>query len=100
MGLVTWAVMKTEVLPTVQELYFITAQDVAVLVDCANELLLRRVGDECLILDKINLANIRPHMPSAISTRSQTSCHPGRSLSQSRDMNAARMSAWRFKKNI
>lgn len=58
MGLVTWAVIKTEVLPTVQQLYFIPAQDVAALVDCANALLLRRVGDECLILDKINLANI------------------------------------------
>jgi hypothetical protein len=31
---------------------------VAALVDCSNELLLRRIGDECLILDKINLANI------------------------------------------
>lgn len=58
MGLVTWAVMKTEVLPRTQELYFITAQNVSVLVECTNALLLRRVGDECLILDNIDLANI------------------------------------------
>jgi len=58
MGLVTWAVIKTEVLPTVQQLFFIPAQDAAALVNCANALLLRRVGDECLILDKIDLANI------------------------------------------
>jgi len=56
MGLVTWAVTKTEVVPPLQKLYFITGEDLALLVDLMNRLLRQRVGDECLALNNIGLA--------------------------------------------
>ncbi len=58
MGLVTWAITKVEVLPAMQKLYFIPHEDVKVLTDIMNQLLRRRVVDECLALNNINLAAI------------------------------------------
>ncbi len=58
MGLVTWAITKVEVLPAVQKLYFITHQDLKVLPDIMNQLLRKRVVDECLALNNVNLAAI------------------------------------------
>jgi hypothetical protein len=48
MGLVTWAITKVEVLPALQKLYFIPHKDLTVLTDIMNQLLRRRVVDECL----------------------------------------------------
>jgi hypothetical protein len=58
MGLVTWAITKTEVLPSLQNLYFIPVQDVRMLTAPMNMLLRRRVVDECLALNNVNLAAI------------------------------------------
>ncbi len=56
MGLVTWAVTKAEILPDLQRLYFVPAEDLAVLTELMNQLLRKRVGDECLVLSNVGLA--------------------------------------------
>jgi hypothetical protein len=56
MGLVTWAITKVEVLPALQKLYFIPHKDLTVLTDIMNQLLRRRVVDECLALNNVDLA--------------------------------------------
>lgn len=58
MGLVTWAITKTEVLPSLQKLYFIPIEDVGRLTLPMNQLLKRRVVDECLALNNVNIAAI------------------------------------------
>jgi len=58
MGLVTWAITKTEVLPSLQKLYFIPIEDVERLTLPMNQLLRRRVVDECLALNNVNLATM------------------------------------------
>ena len=58
MGLVTWAVTKTEVLPSIRNLYFIPVEDPDRLTLPIDRLLRRRVVDECLALNNVNLATI------------------------------------------
>jgi FAD/FMN-containing dehydrogenase len=58
MGLVTWAITKAEVLPSLQRLYFIPVEDTARLTPAMNHLLRKRVVDECLALNNVNLATI------------------------------------------
>jgi hypothetical protein len=61
MGLVTWAITKVEVLPTLQKVYFITHENIKVLAEIMNQLLRRRVVDECLALNNVNLAAMLAH---------------------------------------
>ena len=56
MGIVTWASIKCQILPKVQELFFIPAKSLNDLIDCAYKLLRLRFGDELLILNNTNLA--------------------------------------------
>ena len=58
MGLVTWAITKVEVLPALQKLYFIPAESEETLGITMNRLLRKRVADECLALNNVNLAAI------------------------------------------
>jgi hypothetical protein len=58
MGLVTWIVTKTEVLPRKQKLYFIPLDDSAALAAPLERLLRQRVVDECLALDNVYLASL------------------------------------------
>jgi hypothetical protein len=58
MGLVTWAMTKVEVLPTLQKLYFIPHADLKALTGVMDRLLRGRVADECLALNNVNLAAI------------------------------------------
>jgi hypothetical protein len=58
MGLVTWAATKVEVSPVLQKLYFIPIDDVRKLTTPIQLLLNHRVVDECLALNKSNLAAI------------------------------------------
>jgi FAD/FMN-containing dehydrogenase len=57
LGLVTWGTLKTEVLPRVSALFFVEAQSAEPLLDLANRLLLRRIPDECVLLDRENFAS-------------------------------------------
>lgn len=56
MGLVTWGTLKTEVLPKASTLFFIEAETAAPLTQLANELLRKRIPDECVILSRKNFA--------------------------------------------
>jgi len=58
MGLVTWAVTKTEILPSIQKLYFVPIEDIKGLATPVNMLLRKRIADECLALNDVNLATI------------------------------------------
>jgi FAD/FMN-containing dehydrogenase len=58
MGLVTWATVKTEILPSIQKFYFIHSAGAAELLSLTADLLRKRVLDECLILNNVNLATI------------------------------------------
>jgi hypothetical protein len=58
MGLVTWATIKTEILPSIQKVYFIPAEDARQATTLMNSLLRKRVVDECLALNNNNLATI------------------------------------------
>ena len=56
MGLVTWATLKAEVVPTESELFFIESDDLSTLVRLTSNLLFRRIPDDCLILNNVNFA--------------------------------------------
>ncbi len=56
MGIVTWASVKCEILPKVHKFFFIPADDLAGLIECAYRLLRVRLGDEFLVLNSANLA--------------------------------------------
>jgi hypothetical protein len=58
MAIVTWAVSKLEIQPSLQKLYFVPFEDVETLTRLIHQLLNYRVLDECLILNKVNLATI------------------------------------------
>ena len=56
MGIVTWASVKCEILPKVHKLFFVPAEKLDDLIDCAYKLLRLRLGDEFLLLNNSNLA--------------------------------------------
>jgi FAD/FMN-containing dehydrogenase len=58
MGIATWASVRCEVLPTLHHFFFIPAEKLDGLIDCAYKLLRVRVGDEFMILDNSVLAGI------------------------------------------
>ena len=55
-GFVTWGTLKAEVLPTVSTLFFIRSSSVSQLTALADHLLLNRVPDECILLDRRNFS--------------------------------------------
>jgi hypothetical protein len=58
MGLATWGITKVEVLPSIHQLYMIPLSEAKKATDIMNELLRRRIGDECLAINNVNLATI------------------------------------------
>jgi FAD/FMN-containing dehydrogenase len=58
MGLVTWATVKAEVLPSIQKVYFVPVADAREATTLMISLLKKRVVDECLALNNVNLAAI------------------------------------------
>jgi hypothetical protein len=58
MGLVTWGVIRTEVLPTLRKLYFIPVDHPQQMSAPLDALLRKRVVDECLALNNTNLATL------------------------------------------
>ena len=55
-GFVTWATLKTEVLPSLSTLFLIRSEELKPLTDLANHLLRERIPDECIILNGKNFA--------------------------------------------
>ena len=56
MGFVTWAVVKTEILPSLRKLFFVSGSNPKPLTTLINTLLAKRVPDECLLLNNVELA--------------------------------------------
>jgi len=58
MGIVTWASVKCEILPKVHRFFFIPADELTDMIECAYRLLRIRLGDEFLVLNSAELAAI------------------------------------------
>jgi len=58
MGIVTWASVKCEILPEVHRFFFIPADDLKRLIECAYQLLRVRLGDEFFVLNSADLAAV------------------------------------------
>ena len=58
MGIITWASLRCELLPKVEEPYFVGSPTLAPLLDMTEKLMRRRLPNECFILNKTNLAAI------------------------------------------
>ena len=71
MGIVTWASVKCELLPKVHKLFFVPAQKLEDLIDCAYRILRVRFGDELLILNSVDLASILSAKPDEIKALRQ-----------------------------
>ena len=56
MGFVTWATLKTEIMPTCSKLFFIGSENEEKLTKLAAALLKDRIPDDCLILNAYNFA--------------------------------------------
>ena len=55
-GFVTWATLKAEILPSRSRLFFVSSDTAEKLIDLAAALSLRRIPDECVILNRENFA--------------------------------------------
>ncbi|MFO8011168.1 MAG: FAD-binding oxidoreductase [Dehalococcoidia bacterium] len=58
MGILTWANIKTEFLPTIDKSFFIGFDSMEAMVEAIYSIQRRRIGHECLALDNLNLATI------------------------------------------
>ncbi len=67
LGVVTWATLKLELLPSTQKVYHFQSDDIQNLLDLQYELLKYRLCDELFILNNINLACLLKQDPQEIS---------------------------------
>lgn len=58
MGIVTWANMKIQTLPQLNKVFFASFEEIHAAVEFLYRVLRLRIGQECLLLNKINLAAI------------------------------------------
>jgi FAD/FMN-containing dehydrogenase len=68
MGIVTWASIKCEVLPSVHKMFFVQAQTLEALLDLTYAILRIRFGDELLILNRWQLATLLAKSSDRIKT--------------------------------
>ena len=68
MGVITWASLKCERLPQIQKLFFLPANRLDDLIDCAYKLVRVRLGDELMLLNSSDLASILGKSADQIST--------------------------------
>jgi FAD/FMN-containing dehydrogenase len=67
MGIVTWATVRLELLPSIQELFMVGCDDVDEIIDFIYRLQRIKLGDECLVLDRHNLASLLEQEAEAIA---------------------------------
>lgn len=56
MGIVTWASVKLELMPAVRRFRFVGSDRIEPLLELTREMLRRKLGDEMLLLDRVNMA--------------------------------------------
>ena len=67
LGVVTWATLKLELLPSIQKVYHFQSENIQDLLDLQYELLKYRLCDELVILNNMNLACLLKHTQQEIS---------------------------------
>ncbi|MFX1328361.1 MAG: FAD-binding protein [Promethearchaeota archaeon] len=65
-GIVTWATIKLELLPSIQKVYHIQSENIMELLDFQHELLKYRLCDELILLNNLNLACLVKEKPNEI----------------------------------
>jgi FAD/FMN-containing dehydrogenase len=70
MGIVTWATLKCEILPSIHNLFLVPNPNLEGLIDFLYTLLKFRLGDELLLLNNFNLASILRNKSEPISVLS------------------------------
>ena len=58
MGIVTWMSMKIESIPKIDKIFFAPIDDLSYAMDFLYRILPRRIGQECLLLNNVDLAGI------------------------------------------
>jgi FAD/FMN-containing dehydrogenase len=58
MGVVTWSHIKIEWMPKIDKIFFAPVQDLTYAIDFFHRILPRRIGQECLLLNNVDLAAI------------------------------------------
>jgi FAD/FMN-containing dehydrogenase len=58
MGIITWASLRCELLPKLEEAFFVGSSSLAPLFDLMQQMMRRRLVNECFILNKTDLAAI------------------------------------------
>ena len=58
LGILTWATIRLELLPSIQRLFMVGCERVDEIIDFVYLLQRLKLGDECLVLDRLNLASI------------------------------------------
>jgi len=58
LGIVTWATLKLELIPTIQKVFHLQSNTITELLDLQHELLKYRLCDELLIVNNLNLASL------------------------------------------
>jgi len=58
LGVVTWATLKLELIPTIRKIYHLQSNTIHELLDLQQELIKYRLCDEMLILNNLNLASL------------------------------------------
>ena len=58
LGIVTWATLKLELIPSIQKVYHLQSNTIPELLDLQHELLKYRLCDELLIINNLNLASL------------------------------------------
>lgn len=66
-GIVTWATLKLELIPTVQKVIHFQAENIQDLLKLQHQILKFRLGNELLILNNINLACLVKQLPEDIN---------------------------------
>ncbi|MCX5868629.1 MAG: FAD-binding oxidoreductase [Proteobacteria bacterium] len=66
LGILTWATVRLELLPSIQKVYLAGGQKVEEFIDLVYGMQRLKLGDECLILNRMDLAAILETKPAAI----------------------------------
>jgi len=72
MGVVTWSHLKIEWMPVLDKIFFAPVSDLAYALEFLHRILPRRIGQECLLLNNIDLAAILAGAPPDFETLART----------------------------
>ena len=94
MGIVTWASLRCELLPSLEEPFLVGSSQVDKLLELVHWLVRLRLVNECLVLNNANLAAIMARKWPDDYREIKDTCPPGCSSSTSPGMTISRKSGW------